>query len=80
MKLTRAAVFDVSGLLMSKDARRFCWLSTSTLKSSVAFRKLGILVVISIAPPTPAPGPACTLAGPLMISTESTLLKLTGAP
>jgi hypothetical protein len=40
----------------------------------------GILVVMSMAPPTPGPGPACTLAGPLTMSMESALLKLTGAP
>ncbi len=40
----------------------------------------GILVVMSIEPPTPGPAPPCTLAGPLMMSIESTMLKLIGAP
>ena len=40
----------------------------------------GILVAISMEPPTPGPAPPWTLAGPLMMSMESTMLKLIGAP
>jgi hypothetical protein len=59
------ATFDANGPPTSMTTRRFCWLSASTSNAVENFVNVGSLVLTSIAPPTPCPGPACTLAGPL---------------